>query len=108
MNNKRLNAVCEILKIRGGENVAVRDDLQGATFFSNNVPLMADIQTILRAFFTNAEFLIDDMSWMGYDGISAIYLVYGEWRDKIDTNLVLMSVKATDEERVIEIIKGAE
>ena len=38
-NNKKMNVVGEILKMRGGDSVSVREDLKGATFDNTNVPL---------------------------------------------------------------------
>lgn len=103
-NNKKMNVVGEILKMRGGNEVSVREDLKGATFDNTNVPLAADIQTILRSFFTNADEIVSDMSFFGYFGVSAIYLNEAIWRDKVDTDMLIMSFKATDEQRVLELL----
>jgi hypothetical protein len=106
MNNKKMNVVGEILKIRGGDQVCVREDLQGASFNNMNVPLLADIKGILRSFFTNADDIICNMSFFGYFGVSAIYLNEAVWRNKIDKHLLLMSIKATDEPKVLNLIKN--
>ena len=103
-NNKKMNVVGEILKMRGGNEVSVREDLKGATFDNTNVPLAADIQTILSSFFTNADEIVSDMSFFGYFGVSAIYLNEAIWRDKVDTDMLIMSFKATDEQRVLELL----
>ena len=103
-NNKKMNVVGEILKMRGGDSVSVREDLKGATFDNTNVPLMGDIQTILRSFFTNADEIVSDMSFFGYFGVSAIYLNKAIWRDKVDTDMLLMSIKATDKPRVLKLL----
>lgn len=104
MNNNKMNVVCEILKMRGGDRVSVREDLKGATFDNTNLPLLADIQTILRSFFTNADEIVTDMSFFGYFGVSAIYLIDAKWRKKVDMNTLLMAVKATDEPKVRELL----
>jgi hypothetical protein len=106
MNNKKMNVVGEILKIRGGDQVCVREDLQGASFNNMNVPLFADIRNILRSFFKNADDIICDMRFFGYFGVSAIYLNEAVWRNKIDKHLLLMSIKATDEPKVLNLIKN--
>ena len=103
-NNEKMNVVGEILKMRGGNEVSVREDLKGATFDNTNVPLAADIQTILSLFFTNADEIVSDMSFFGYFGVSAIYLNEAIWRDKVDTDMLIMSFKATDEQRVLELL----
>ena len=104
MNNNKMNVVGEILKMRGGNRVSVRSDLKGATFDNTNVPLVADIMSILRSFFTNANEIVADMSLYGYFGISAIYLMEGVWRDNVDTDLLTMSVKASDTDKVLEML----
>ena len=103
-NNKKMNVVGEILKMRGGDRVFVREDLQGATFDNTNVPLVADIRTILRSFFTNADEIVSDLSFFGYFGVSAIYLKNAVWKDNVDTDMLLMSIKATDEPKVLELL----
>ena len=104
MNNKKMNVVGEILEIRGGDQVCVREDLQGASFNNMNVPLFADIRNILRSFFKNADNIICDMRFFGYFGVSAIYLTDAKWRKKVDMNTLLMAVKATDEPKVRELL----
>ena len=104
MNNNKMNVVCEILKMRCGDRICVREDLKGASFDNTNVPLLADIQTILRSFFTNADEIVCDMAFFGYFGVSAIYLTDAKWRKKVDMNTLLMAVKATDEPKVRELL----
>ena len=104
MNNSKMNVVCEILKMRGGDKVYVREDLKGATFENTNVPLVVDIRTILGSFFTNADEIVSDMSLFGYFGVSAIYLNKVVWRDKVDIDMLLMSIKATDKPKVRELL----
>ena len=97
---KKIENVVAILKMRCGERICVRDDLKGASFDSTNTPMVADIMSILRACFTNADDIVEDLSWRGYFGIMGIFLINAEWRDEIDMALLEMSIKHQDIEKV--------
>ena len=105
-NNKKMNVVAEILKLRCGDRISVREDLNGCAFDTTNVPLLSDVRCILRSFFTNADKIVRDMSLFGYYGISAIYLNEAKFRKKVDTDLLLMSVKASDTDKVNELLSA--
>ena len=79
MNNKNLNIVCEILKLRCGERLYVREDMKSCAFDNTIVPMYADIKTILRSFFTNADNMIMDMTLFGRIACSITERVCGEF-----------------------------
>lgn len=103
-NNKNMNLVAELMKMRNEKLVVVREDLKGATFDNTNVPLTADIMTILRSFFTNADEIVVDMSWCGFFGVSAVYLCDAIWRKTVDTNLLQTAFKVTDTDKVMKML----
>ena len=104
MNNKNLNIVCEILKLRCGERLYVREDMKSCAFDNTIVPMYADIKTILRSFFTNADNMIMDMTLFGYPCVSLIAFEEAKWRNSVDMDMLTMSVKASDEPRVRELL----
>ena len=99
----KLEKVCEILKIRGGESICVREDMKGASVDATSIPLVADIKGILKCFYKNVDDFCVDGAWRGYFGILLIYLCEGEVKQRIDKKSLELYVKYTDVPKIREI-----